>query len=479
MNTGSTIGEYIRLCTRRAVLLLVMVLATFAVLLVYMLSVTDTQYVYQGSIRLVSQVSGQTIADQSDLAVLAASAANTSIGLVENSDTVGLALTATYLTDFDAAVFKTNVSAERINDSDIIQVTVIFPNDWQNAAQFTYNLLTISCDKIGSTDFGGASFTGEIVEPGSQIEVRRKFAPSLRVALFGAGGAVVLFLLIQLIALASDKTLRTREKLDKLVSVPVVAAIPSLSRVSDRSAARTTNAYRGLRSAIKYSQDKVRSVAVCSPQPRDGRTSVAIGLATALAETDAMVLLIEADMRRPNVSMEMHIESAFGLADLLLGKTNLASAICKTSNRNLYVITAVNNTNLNNINISDLLDSVVFDELLEAVQAQFDYVIIDTPPLEGYADSTSIVGKTDCALNVAKYGHTRADAIKASMDVFTASGGQMIGVVTTNTPTPTSLFEMLRPNRKPSRSKRSGSSSASDIFNMSDAPRQKSKNKPL
>ena len=110
MNTGSTIGEYIRLCTRRAVMLLVMVLTAFVVLLVYMLSVTDTQYVYQGSIRLVSQVSGQTIADQSDLAVLAASAANTSIGLVENSDTVGLALTATYLTDFDAADFKSNIT---------------------------------------------------------------------------------------------------------------------------------------------------------------------------------------------------------------------------------------------------------------------------------------------------------------------------------------------------------------------------------
>ena len=104
--------------------------------------------------------------------------------------------------------------------------------------------------------------------------------------------------------------------------------------------------------------------------------------------------------------------------------------------------------------------------------------IIDTPPLEGYADSTSIVGKTDCAVNVAKYGHTRADSIKASMDVFTASGGQMIGIVTTNTPTPTSLFEMLRPNRK-KRTRRTANTGASDVFNMSDAPRQKSKNKPL
>ena len=73
--------------------------------------------------------------------------------------------------------------------------------------------------------------------------------------------------------------------------------------------------------------DKVRSVAVCSPSPKDGRTSVAIGLATALAETDSMVLLIEADLRRPNVSMEMHVESTFGLADLLLGERRADEAL--------------------------------------------------------------------------------------------------------------------------------------------------------
>lgn len=469
MKSGSSFGEYVRLCSRRSPLLFGMVSVTFVFIFVYMLLTTPTQYVFQGSIRLQSEISGQTIADQSDLASLSTAAANTSIGLIENTDTIGLALTATYLEE-NSADFLSRITAERINDSDIIKVTVVYDDDPTNATTFTYNLLSVACERISSTNFYGTTFTGQIVDRGSMIETRGRFTPSLLAALYGALAAAALFLLMQFISVITDKTLRSSDKFEKISSVPVIASIPSMSRLgnSDRTGAKITNAYRVLRSAIKYSQDKVRSVAVCSPSPKDGRTSVAIGLATALAETDAMVLLIEADMRRPNVSMEMHIESTFGLADLLLGKTNLASTICKTSNRNLYVITAVNNTNLSNINISDLLDSAVFDELLDAVQGQFDYVVIDTPSVELVPDATSIVGKVDCSVAVAQYGHTRVDSLRSSMDIFKASGGEMIGIVTTNAPQRSGFFGSISNYYKNEGHKRKSKTSGkiSAVFNM-------------
>lgn len=414
---------------------------------VYFIIVTPTQYVFQGKIRMVAEITPQTISDQSDLASISTAAANTVIGLIENSDTVGLALTETHIeTEVDAAVFANErVEATRINESDIIQVTITYDNSDTQATTFMYNLLMVTCDKIANTSFYGTAFTGEIVDTGRMIEKRGAFLPSLLKAVYSALAALVLFLLMQLVALATDKTLRSSDKFDRFSKVPVIASIPPFSRFGngERSGQRVSNAYRVLRSAIKYSQSKVRSVAICSPSVKDGRTSVAIGLATALAETDAMVLLIEADMRRPNVSMEMHVESTFGLADLLLGKTNLANTICKTSNRNLYVITGINNTNLNNINISDLLDSAVFDELLEAVQGQFDYVIIDTPSVELAPDATSIIGKVDCAVAVAQYGHTKVDSIRSALDIFTASGGTLIGICTTNTPQHSGLFASL------------------------------------
>ncbi|MBE6753742.1 MAG: CpsD/CapB family tyrosine-protein kinase [Ruminococcaceae bacterium] len=447
MNSGTGFGEYIRLCSRRSPLLAAMVGVAFTFVFVYLIVTTPVQYVFQGKLRMVAEITPQTISDQSDLASISTAAANTVIGLIENSDTVGLALTETHLeNDIDAAAFANErVNAERINESDIIQVTVVYDNSDTQATTFTYNLLTVTCDKIAATSFYGTAFTGEIVDTGRMIERRGAFMPSLLTALYWALGALALFLLMQLIALSTDKTLRSNDKFLRLTKVPIIASIPAFTRFgnNERAGQRISNAYRVLRSSIKYSQDKVRSVAICSPSPRDGRTSVAVGLATALAETDAMVLLIEADLRRPNVSMEMHVESTFGLADLLLGKTNLANTICKTSNRNLYVITGINNTSLNNINISDLLDSAVFDELLEAVQGQFDYVVIDTPSVELAPDATSIIGKVDCAVAVAQYGHTKVDAIRTALDVFTASGGKLIGVCTTNTPQHSGLFASL------------------------------------
>lgn len=450
MNSGTTFGEYIRLCSRRFPIMFGLMGGIFVIIFLYMIITTPTKYVMQGKIRLESVQQVSSIADQSDLANLSAAAANTTIGLIENSDTVGLALQAAHMeNDIDAGLFAAErVNAEAINNSEIIEVTVTFDDSAEQATIFTYNLLQQACTEISNTVYsGGTKFVGNIIEDGRQIDRQSAWVPSLLYATYGALITMALFLFVQLLSVLTDKTLRSNEKFDKITKLPVIASIPTFSRLtgpnSDRSGARVSNSYRVLRSAIKYSTDKVRSVAVCSPQARDGRTSVAIGLATALAETDAMVLLIEADMRKPSVSMDMHVESTYGLADLLLGKTNLASTICKTSNRNLYVITGINNTNLSNVNISDLLDSSVFDELLEAVQGQFDYVIIDTPSVEIAPDCTSIIGKVDCSVAVAQYGHTKVDSIKAALDIFNASGSTILGIVTTNTPQHAGVFASL------------------------------------
>ncbi len=474
MNSGTTFGEYIRLCSRRSPIMFGLMGGIFVILFIYMIITTPTKYIMQGKIRLESVVQVSTISEQSDLANISSAAANTTLGLIENSDTVGLALQSAHMeNDIDAGIFASErIEAEAINNSEIIEITVTFDDSSERATVFTYNLLQVVCSRIETTSFsGGTMFRGEIVEDGRQIDRQSAWGPSLTAAGWAALAALGIFLVVQLLAVLTDKTLRSNEKFEKFTKIPVIASIPAFSRLtgpnSDRSGARISNSYRVLRSAIKYSADKVRSVAVCSPQARDGRTSVAIGLANALAETDAMVLLIEADMRKPSVSMDMHVESTFGLADLLLGKTNLASTICKTSNRNLYVITGINNTNLSNVNISDLLDSSVFDELLEAVQGQFDYVIIDTPSVEIAPDCTSIIGKVDCSVAVAQYGHTKVDSIKAALDIFNASGGTVLGMVTTNTPQHSGVFASLASYGKQSggRKGRRGTSQINEVFN--------------
>ena len=261
-------------------------------------------------------------------------------------------------------------------------------------------------------------------------------------ALQGVGITVVCFFVFNIFSLAADKTLRNSAKFETMTRIPVIAAIPPVAHIigTERSAGQVSSAYRVLRSAVKYSKRGVRTIAVCSPSPRDGRTSVAIGLARALADSNAMVLLIEADMHRPSISRELRFDSVFGLGDLLLGKTNIAATINKTSNRNLYVITAVNNVNMNNINVCDLLDSDVFGKMLEAVESEFEYVIIDTPSIELLPDAAAVAGKVDGCLIVAQYGHTRTDMMKYAIDVFESLDTEVLGIVTTNSPRRSGMF---------------------------------------
>jgi capsular exopolysaccharide synthesis family protein len=419
-----------------------MVGISFLVVFIYIFATFSSQYTVEATVRIASGVEVQTIGDREAMVNIAGKITDNSLGLIENSDTIAKALQATSLgTTYDPAEFKKNIKAERIGSSDNIKITLNFDGSDSVAMLFMANFLD-ACKSTIDTAFVSEGFAAEISETGRIVGETSRIMPAFLYGLYAALIMLGLFLLIQFLSFIADNTLRSNARFDKITDVPVITAIPSVSRMGgiDRGGSKIGNAFRVLRSAVKYSEKKVRSIAVCSASPKDGRTSVAIGLATALAETDAMVLLIEADMRRPNISPEMRIESVFGLADLLLGKTNLAATICKTSNRNLYVITAVNNTNLSNVNIADLLDSVVFDELLEAVQSQFDYVIIDTPSVELVPDATAVAGKVDSIVVVAQYGHTKADALKAAMGVFGAMGGDIMGVVTTNSPQRTGFF---------------------------------------
>ncbi len=419
------------------------VLTAFLVVFVYTLIVTPEESIVKAQLKVSPTMTSESISNARDSLELANLLVEDAVFTIENSDTIAKALTTSNLiTTYNPEDFKSRVTAEEIGNSSIM-VTIRYEGNWREANVFMANFIDTCIADINEEYINnGYDFEIGTSESGRTYEETSRATPALLNGLYAALIAFGVFILVNAVLFITDRTMRSHNKLYKITDIPTIASIPSTSRVGsgEKIGQKIGNAYQTLRSAVKYSEKKVRSIAICSAQPRDGRTSVAIGLATALAETDAMVLLIEADMRRPSISPQMKIESTFGLADLLLGKTNLAATICKTSNRNLYVITAVNNTNLNNVNIADLLDSVVFDELIESVQSQFDYVIIDTPSVELVADATSVVGKVDASILVAQYGRTNLDAFKSTADILKALGGDVLGVVTTNTQQHTGLF---------------------------------------
>ena len=407
----------------------------FPVVLIFAKLATPVQYTLTGTITVQSDVMGESIADQYNISELSRAAALTSISYIENSDTIRKALDDSKIKYDNPADFKKRISVRQMNEANVLEITVKFDSDGVLGETFMSNLMKES-DLIIREKFANSnpSFSGSVSDAGRITDINSPWLISFGIAFAAVGITVAAFFIFNLFSFAADRTLRSSSKFETLTRIPVIAAIPPVARMigTERSANQVSNAYRVLRSAIKYSRRGVRTIAVCSPSPRDGRTSVAIGLSQSLADTNAMVLLIEADMHRPNISRELRFDPVFGLGDLLLGKANLAATINKTSNRNLYVITAVNHVNMNRNNVFDLHASNLRYERITEPASQSDYVIIDTPAIELLPDAAAVAGKVDGCLIVAQYGHTRTDMMKYAIDVFDSLDSEVIGIVTTN-----------------------------------------------
>ena len=327
MNANTNIAEYLKLCAKRLSVLWLMIAIVFPVVLIFAKIATPVQYTLTGTLTIQSDVMGESISDQYNISELSRSAALTSIALIENSDTVRKALEDSKIKAANLADFKKRVSVRQINDSNVLEITVVFDSDGVLGETFMANLMK-EADFAIREKFANSnpSFSGAVTDAGRIDSINSPWLISFGVALTAVGITAAAFFIFNIFSFAADRTLRSSSKFETMTRIPVIAAIPPVARMigTERSVNQVSNAYRVLRSAIKYSRRGVRSIAVCSPSPRDGRTSVAIGLSQALADTNAMVLLIEADMHRPNISRELRFDPVFGLGDLLLGKANLS-----------------------------------------------------------------------------------------------------------------------------------------------------------
>ena len=141
-------------------------------------------------------------------------------------------------------------------------------------------------------------------------------------------------------------------------------------------------AFRSLRTSLVFTSgaEGRGSSAVTSSQPLEGKTTTACNLGMVLALGGSRVLLVDADMRRPGLHTVIGAKNEIGLSHLLVGQARVRDAVQKTSEPNLFVITA----GLIPPNPSELLSSERMNALLENLRSgPFDWVIIDTPPGTG------------------------------------------------------------------------------------------------
>ncbi|HEX6240123.1 MAG TPA: polysaccharide biosynthesis tyrosine autokinase, partial [Polyangiales bacterium] len=236
-----------------------------------------------------------------------------------------------------------------------------------------------------------ASSRGNNVRLVDEAEVpRAPFVPDIKRSLVLAtlaGLALALALVGGLTYL--DDTVKTPEDVAQKLQVPFLGMVPKVPAAKALLSGDVPHtfgeAFRSLRTALAFSNGAAsgRVIVVTSSQPLEGKTTTASNLAIALALGGEKVLLVDADLRRPNLHKTLGIENTVGLSHLLTDQASARDAIRQCSTPNLWVMTA----GLVPPNPSELLASDRMKALLSPTHGWFDWVIVDTPPVLAVTDA--------------------------------------------------------------------------------------------
>lgn len=236
-----------------------------------------------------------------------------------------------------------------------------------------------------------------------------------------------------------NPTLRTRSEVqDELAPLPLLASVPSVKLGSSHESvgpidffeagpiAPASEAVHVLRAGIDaITRDRpVGTLLVTSPGAREGKSSVVLSLAEAVAATDARAIIVDADLRRPSIHEAFNLPLAPGLSEVLAGKADLKEALRPVKGY-LAVLTAGSPTD----QPAALLGSERMAELIRAVETLARVVILDSSRLLAVADVAILGDSVDAVLLVVRAGRTRVDEAIEGKAVLERLDAQLLGVV--------------------------------------------------
>jgi capsular exopolysaccharide synthesis family protein len=205
----------------------------------------------------------------------------------------------------------------------------------------------------------------------------------------------------------------------KSIDAFIIAISDPMSPISE--------SFRGLRTNLQYSQvDKpIKSILVTSANPSEGKSIVSANLAVTYAQAGKRVLLVDADLRKPNIHNGFDLPKKPGLTTVLFGERSFMDAVQKTVVENLDILTSGTIP----ANPADLLGSQKMHVLIDAFQNEYDLVIFDSPPALAATDASIIGTAVDGVLIVVASKKTRTEDLDATRDSIESVNGKVLGVV--------------------------------------------------
>lgn len=185
-------------------------------------------------------------------------------------------------------------------------------------------------------------------------------------------------------------------------------------------------AYKAIRTNLTFllSNSKTKVFGITSPEAGEGKSTTSVNMAIAFSQLGDKVLLIDADMRKSSIHKKLKIENDAGLSNILAGFNEYKDVITHI-NDTFDVITAGQVPP----NPSELLGSVRFKELVEAVSKEYSYVIIDTPPMDVVTDALVIAPHTAGLVLVVKDQVTPTDSISRAIEAAKFANINLLGAI--------------------------------------------------
>ena len=322
-----------------------------------------------------------------------------------------------------------------LQDKQFADKLAVLQKAWENTA--------LQQDKLKMTA-AQKGYVAEQITP-TRVELALKRVIKI-VGAFGSLG--MLLTLLGVYAGEMQNTyLRNADEAARYTGVSVLGTVPHFAEPTDASlslarqsglspslryyhapGSADAEAFRSVRTAIFHSdlpRDAGAIIQVTSAEPGDGKSTVAGNLAAAVAQSGKRVLLIDADLRRPTAHDLFGVRGETGLTDVLTGELGWENAVRSTGVDRLSVMPAGSRTDMP----AELLSNSNLGGLLETAKREFDFVVLDTPPLLAVSDPCIVAPYADTTLLVIRLNKNKRDHATKSLEMVRSHGMKVLGVV--------------------------------------------------
>jgi capsular exopolysaccharide synthesis family protein len=244
-----------------------------------------------------------------------------------------------------------------------------------------------------------------------------------------------------------NRQIHTRAQIEQLLNTSCLAVLPKLSEgkpvfsrlrpTGDSGAFRqivdapafsaTAEALRYIKVGIDLHPTGAKVIGLVSALPGEGKTTVATSLAAFLAKNGARTLLIDGDLRNPSMTRALGYSKTPGLLDMVADKSDLKNVVITDLRFKFDILPA--SSRVKSSNSSDILTSPTMKDMLRSASAEYDYVIVDLPPILPVVDVKASAHMFDAFVLVVEWGATSTDEIVKAASASPVVAERLLGVV--------------------------------------------------